>query len=657
MVIKKLLNNAVISRLLILAMDLLVSLIAFFVAVLLRFNFVLPDYVLNVLPQTFLMLIVFRLLPFYFLKTYSGIIKYTGEEDAKNTVFAVSIGSAMLLVFNKIIDPLLISTGQIKWFFFPLSVILIDFVLTSFLLVFYKVSVKVITQEVRLGRKNISQPKRNVAIFGAGKAGLITKQAIERSPVKTMNVVAFFDDDLAICGKSIDGLRIYHTTTDFEEVSKKYLLDTVIISVQNLSADRKEKLVDICLEHDISLMTVPPMDFWNRGNLDLGQIKDFKIEDLLNRDPIQLDNKFLRNQLKDKVILVTGAAGSIGSELVRQIARYDPKLLLMVDVAETPLVDLSLEIEESYADLKHIAVLADVSNPVRMELIFSQYKPELVFHAAAYKHVPAMESSPSEAVRVNVKGTKILADLSTAYRVDKFVMISTDKAVNPTNVMGCSKRVAEIYTQSLNNHNIELGKNTRFITTRFGNVLGSNGSVIPRFRKQLAAGGPLTVTHPEITRYFMTIPEACQLVLEASAMGNGGEIYVFDMGKSVKILDLAEKMIKLAGRVPYKDIDIVFTGLRPGEKLKEELLSNDENTIPTHHNKIMIGKVREYNFKHIEKKIEELIAAEQNPDDFEIVKKMKQLVPEFISNNSVFAALDAPQVDNVPMVKEAPSKV
>jgi FlaA1/EpsC-like NDP-sugar epimerase len=373
------------------------------------------------------------------------------------------------------------------------------------------------------------------------------------------------------------------------------------------------------------------------GELSLNQIKKVRIEDLLERDPIELQNDNIKAQLESKCILVTGAAGSIGSELVRQIVKYYPSKLILIDQAETPLADFKLEMENRFSYIKFKFVIADVRDRERIENEFITEAPDIVFHVAAYKHVPMMEEHPSEAVLTNVGGTRNLANLACAYKVEKFVMISTDKAVNPTNVMGASKRLAEIYVQSLNYTN---QSGTKFITTRFGNVLGSNGSVIPLFRKQIENGGPITVTHPEITRYFMTIPEACQLILEAGSMGHGGEIYIFDMGKDVKIVDLARKMIRLSGFVPDKDIKIKFTGLRPGEKIREELLNSKEGTLPTHHAKIMVAQVRRYDFEEVGPQIEKLISVGKQGDEKNTVLLMKTIVPEFVSNNSRFEALD-----------------
>ncbi|RLD73281.1 MAG: polysaccharide biosynthesis protein, partial [Bacteroidetes bacterium] len=383
------------------------------------------------------------------------------------------------------------------------------------------------------------------------------------------------------------------------------------------------------------VLTLPEVNRWINGELSIKQIRKFKIEDLLERSPIKLDEEKIKKDTLNQIVLVTGAAGSIGSEIVKQLLRFKPKLIIIFDQAESPLYELELELNEKYHFNNFEIVIGNVTNEYRIKKVFDIFKPSVVYHAAAYKHVPMMEHNPAEAIRANVLGTKIVADLALKYSINKFVMVSTDKAVNPTNVMGESKRIAEIYTQSLNGK-----KQTKFITTRFGNVLGSNGSVINRFRKQIEKGGPVTVTHPQITRFFMTIPEACQLVLEAGAMGKGGEVFVFDMGTSVKIADMAKKMIKLSGFELGKDIQINFTGLRPGEKLYEELLNDKENTQPTHHSQIMIGKVREYNFKQVNQKISDLISLITENDNFKIVRVMKEIVPEFKSQNSEYEIID-----------------
>lgn len=415
-------------------------------------------------------------------------------------------------------------------------------------------------------------------------------------------------------------------------------MKTIIVSPAKRNELKKEENLDRFLKHNIKLLTAPPLSEWNQRGLESGDIKEIQIEDLLQRDPIQIDIRKVASHLEGKRVMITGAAGSIGSEIMRQVATFNPYKLILVDQAETPLHDIRLELMDKWRNLDAETIVADIANQTRMEAIFKEFRPQYIFHAAAYKHVPMMEDNVSESIQTNVAGTRILADLAVKYKAEKFVMISTDKAVNPTNVMGCSKRICEIYVQSLAKKlQKEGGHVTQFITTRFGNVLGSNGSVIPRFKEQIRRGGPVTVTHPEIIRYFMTIPEACRLVLEAGSMGNGGEIYIFDMGKPVKIVDLAKRMISLSGRT---DVKIEFTGLRHGEKLYEELLNVKELTKPTYHEKIMIATVREYDYDEVKDRIQHLIDVSYSYDQMKIVAAMKDLVPEFISKNSCFEALD-----------------
>ena len=415
-------------------------------------------------------------------------------------------------------------------------------------------------------------------------------------------------------------------------------MKTIIVSPAKRNELKKEENLDRFLKHNIKLLTAPPLSEWNQRGLESGDIKEIQIEDLLQRDPIQIDIRKVASHLEGKRVMITGAAGSIGSEIMRQVATFNPYKLILVDQAETPLHDIRLELMDKWRNLDAETIVADIANQTRMEAIFEEFRPQYIFHAAAYKHVPMMEDNVSESIQTNVAGTRILADLAVKYKAEKFVMISTDKAVNPTNVMGCSKRICEIYVQSLAKKlQKEGGHVTQFITTRFGNVLGSNGSVIPRFKEQIRRGGPVTVTHPEIIRYFMTIPEACRLVLEAGSMGNGGEIYIFDMGKPVKIVDLAKRMISLSGRT---DVKIEFTGLRHGEKLYEELLNVKELTKPTYHEKIMIATVREYDYDEVKDRIQHLIDVSYSYDQMKIVAAMKDLVPEFISKNSCFEALD-----------------
>lgn len=636
--IRKFITQALLSRFLILSLDLVVVLFSLVVANVLRFNFNVPPHVHDSFIYTATYVILVRLVPFYFLKTYAGLIKYTGEQDIKIVLRAVTLST--LFFISVYLSLRMLEVGDKFLFFYPLSIILIDYVLTCFVLVGYRIVLKIISEEIKSSRSNVRGPKKNAAIFGAGQSGLFVKKAVEDDKLSKLNVVAWLDDNPLVVGKSLEGKRIFHAEKDFKKMVQQFDIDTIILSIQNIEPSRKQRFVDVCLEANIKMLYTPPVKKWLKGELNVQQLKKFNIEDVLNREPIVLDNKYLEFQIADKVVLITGAAGSIGSEIVRQLISYHPSRLILVDVAESPLVELGLEIQEKF-NFENLSIfVGDVSNPNRMERVFREFQPEIVYHAAAFKHVPVMEHMPYEAVRVNILGTKTIADMAVRYKAERFVMISTDKAVNPTNVMGCSKRVAEIYIQSLNNHLKEKGEITRFITTRFGNVLGSNGSVIPRFQKQIEAGGPITVTDPDITRFFMTIPEACQLVLEAGAMGKGGEIFIFDMGKPVRIVDLAEKMIKLSGKIPYQDINIVFTGLRPGEKLEEELLAKKENIIPTHHPKIMKAKVREYDFIEIKSEIEMLISMLAHQNDVDIVSKMKMIVPEYRSNNSVFEDLD-----------------
>jgi FlaA1/EpsC-like NDP-sugar epimerase len=494
----------------------------------------------------------------------------------------------------------------------------------------FRIVVKITFMEMQ----NPTKPKANVIIFGTGEAGIYTKRALDRDAGMKYDVIAFIDDDPKKSGKTIEGINIFGPDK-LQNLLKTKTIAHIIISIQNLNSTKKKEISELCLQYNTKVLVVPPVERWINGELSFKQIKKINIEDLLGREVITLDEKEISKQLRDKVVLITGAAGSIGSELVRQIAQYDPKKLVLLDCAETPLFYLDVEMLEKYKRCPFEIVIGDIRNIQRMQRLFDYFKPEIVYHAAAYKHVPMMENNPSEAVFTNVVGTKTIADLSIKYNVEKFIMISTDKAVHPTSVMGASKMIAEIYTQSMNKFN-----KTKFVTTRFGNVLGSSGSVIPLFKKQIEKGGPITITDPNITRYFMTIPEACSLVLEAGTMGKGGEIFIFDMGKSIKIVELAKKMIQLSGLTLGKDIQIIYTGLRPGEKLYEELLNDKENTIPTHHPQIMIAKVQESDLKTTSKEVDELISLFKTQKNFEIVKKMKQMIPEYISNNSIFVELD-----------------
>ncbi len=605
--------------------DMGICLCSLTLAYLVRFNFSIPKVEIVAFPLVFGMVLGVRAISFYISKTYQGIVKYTSSKDAQRIFIVISIGSLIYISINCIFYYFINHTFPI-----PFSIIIIDYMATAFLMI----SLRVMFKALYLELTNPNKEKRSVIIFGAGESGIITKRTLDRDAGTKYKVLGFIDDDSNKQGKKLEGTTIYGIER-LDDLLRDNDVSNLIISVQGLTAAKKQEIVDISLNHNTKVLNVPPVTNWINGELSFRQIKKVQIEELLEREPIKLDKENIQEQLTGKTILVTGAAGSIGSEIVRQVIRFNPKKIILLDQAESPLYEMEMELFDKYKQQSYEIVMGDIRNLERMENIFKTFEPQIIFHAAAYKHVPMMENNPSESIFTNVSGTKTLADLSVKYKAEKFVMISTDKAVNPTNVMGASKRIAEIYTQSLSKNS-----NTKFITTRFGNVLGSNGSVIPRFRQQIENGGPVTITDPNITRFFMTIPEACQLVLEAGAMGKGGEIFIFDMGKSVKIIDLAKKMIKLSGLILDKDIRIVYTGLRPGEKLYEELLADQENAIPTHHKQIMIAKVKEYDFAIVSSSINDLIDLFSKQNNQSIVKKMKELVPEFKSNNSVYEKLD-----------------
>jgi len=582
---------------------------------------------LRELGSNLIVLTALNTLIFFNFKTYAGIVRYTGVQDA----LRISLSLLASFVTLGLLSAVSMVNGQ-TFIALPLVTLLIYSLLSFLSLISYRVVVKYFFSYLRSSKMN----PRYVIIYGAGEAGFATKRVLEHDPNSKVKVVAYIDDNPRKTEKVVDGVKIY-SFDELDNLFELYEVDEIIISSFSIPARRRAQLVEICLEKNITVLNVPPLDKWINGQFTKKQLQSIKIEQLLERDPIQLNHLELDKQLTGRRVVVTGGAGSIGSEIVRQLLKYHPATIVVVDQAETPLHDLELELTTIKNGTKLVFFLGDVRNKNRMEELFSSFHPQFVYHAAAYKHVPMMELSPSEAILTNVGGTKLIADLATKYHVQRFVMISTDKAVNPTNVIGASKRLAEMYVQGL----AATSTQTKFITTRFGNVLGSNGSVILRFKDQIAQGGPVTVTHPNIIRYFMTIPEATQLVLEAGSMGNGGEIFVFDMGKPVPIVDLARKMIRLSGLVPGVDIDIKYTGLRPGEKLYEELLNDAENTLPTHHEKILIAKVREASVTNIEQEFLELFQLASSADNImSMVAKMKELVPEFLSNNSVFEQLD-----------------
>jgi FlaA1/EpsC-like NDP-sugar epimerase len=631
--IKKINDISFLPRWIILVIDLLLLMSAIVVAYLLRFNFNIAEVLAFKFKEGLVLFLICHLIAIFLTQSYAGIIRYTSIEDGLRISYTTFIGTLLIAIVSYLNYWY---TGSV---IIPLSVLIISFILSVVILFSYRVLVKNLFAYYR----DAVRHRKNVMIFGAGQYGMITKQVIDSDPNARMRVVGFVDDDLKKVGKVINGAPIYDAGYNLDAILEKYHIHEIVISIANLSVERKNELVDYCLKAHVKVRTVPAPDKWVNGELSMNQIKEVRIEDLLGRESIKIDNPKVSENISGQVVLITGAAGSIGSEIAKQILKVKPKKLILLDQAESFLyaIDIELTNLDVNNEIEIVPVIMDVANKRRLEIVFDKHKPHVVYHAAAYKHVPLMEMHPFEAVATNVFGTKNLADLSVQYDVKKFVMVSTDKAVNPTNVMGATKRLAEIYVQSLNDSRSDEVKNiTQFITTRFGNVLGSNGSVIPLFKKQIEKGGPITVTHPEVTRYFMTIPEACQLVIEAGIMGFGGEIFVFDMGRSIKIIDLAKKMVQLSGYEVNTDIKIVFTGLREGEKLFEELLSDKETTLPTHHEKILIAKTERMAHKSIVKELQKLNDLMNYENELGMIMQMKNILPEFISHASRFEALD-----------------
>lgn len=631
----------ILPRWFIFLLDLSCILLCIFFSFILRFNFNLEEVARYNMSYILLSSLMLNAILFYLLKSYSGIIRYTNIEDTFRLLIVNSIAAIFYFSIN-----FGISFFDKTINLFPTSVVVINFFITNFVLITYRLLVRYTFNYYKAAQNETVKVK--AAVFDTGEYGLQTKKVINSFPNSNIQVVAFLDEVLSRTGKLMENIPIYSTDESSFRKLKEDGVELIIIANRKISSDKLVDLVDTSLKYGMKVQQVPPINEWLNGQLAAQQLKDIKIEDLLEREVIKIHNDKIHFELKGKRILVTGAAGSIGSELVRQLINYKPSVIILCDKAETPMHDLHLEIIENYKHANVKSYIGDITDRVRMEHLFEIYSPEVVFHAAAYKHVPLMEDHPSVAVLNNVLGTKNLAELAVLNHVEKFVMVSTDKAVNPTNIMGATKRIAEIFTQSYYKELVKEADKTgaifitKFVTTRFGNVLGSNGSVIPRFKKQLDAGGPITVTHPEITRYFMTIPEACQLVIEAGVMGQGSEIFVFDMGKPVKIVDLARRIIKLAGKEPNVDIKIEYTGLRPGEKLYEELLNDSENVMPTYHDKIMIAKVAEYDFDVVNQKVQKLINSAKQHYTLETVGLIKDLVPEYTSNNMAYQNSNSP---------------
>ena len=612
----------------ILLIDVLIIVVSSLLAYALRYDFRSISLESSTIDKTIVWTVIVNLVFFRVFRTYSNVLRFSSFIDIMRIFVSLTVSYALLMISSV----LLASYLDIR--LAPVSVLFMAYIISFAIMSCSRIVVKMFYELLNFdGSHSV-----NVFIYGAKEAGVNIAKALRVNLRNHYRLRGFIADEPELINKVMMGVKVFPNDESLIDVLNDRDVHTIIISPAKMEELKKSDMADRLLAHNIKLMTAPPLSEWSGQTLNRTQLKEIQIEDLLQRDPIEIDIHKVASHLEGKRVMITGAAGSIGSEIMRQVASFNPYKLILVDQAETPLHDIRLELQDRWRDIDAETIIADISNATRMEDIFKEYQPQYIFHAAAYKHVPMMEDNVSESIQINVFGTRTLADLAVKYGAEKFVMISTDKAVNPTNVMGCSKRICEIYVQSLAKKLQEKGGHvTQFITTRFGNVLGSNGSVIPRFSDQIQRGGPVTVTHPEIIRYFMTIPEACRLVLEAGSMGNGGEIYIFDMGKPVKIVDLAKRMISLSGRT---DVKIEFTGLRHGEKLYEELLNVKELTKPTYHEKIMIATVREYDYDEVKQRIQKLIEVSYTYDQMQIVAAMKDIVPEFISKNSCFEALD-----------------
>lgn len=612
----------------VLLIDVLIIVVSSLLAYALRYDFRSLFSESSSIDVTIVCTVAVNLIFFRAFRTYSNVLRFSSFVDIMRIFVALTVSYALLLIASIVVK----SFTNIN--VAPITVLFMSYIISFAMMACSRIVVKIFFEALNFDGSRSA----NVFIYGAKEAGVNIAKALRVSLRNHYRLRGFIADEPELINKVMMGVKVFPNDDTLIENLDDRDVHTIIISPAKMEALKHSDMADRLLAHNIKLMTAPPLSEWNNQFLDRTQLKEIQMEDLLQRNPIEIDIHKVASHLEGKRVMITGAAGSIGSEIMRQVASFNPYKLILVDQAETPLHDIRLELQDRWRDIDAETIIADISNVTRMEEIFRRYKPQYIFHAAAYKHVPMMEDNVSESIQVNVYGTRTVADLAVKYGAEKFVMISTDKAVNPTNVMGCSKRICEIYVQSLAKKLLaEGGHVTQFITTRFGNVLGSNGSVIPRFRDQIQRGGPVTVTHPEIIRYFMTIPEACRLVLEAGSMGNGGEIYIFDMGKPVRIVDLVKRMISLSGRT---DVKIEFTGLRHGEKLYEELLNVKELTKPTYHEKIMIATVREYDYDEVNERIQKLIDVSYTYDQMKIVAAMKDIVPEFVSKNSCFEVLD-----------------
>ena len=612
----------------ILLIDVLIIVVSSLLAYALRYDFRSIFLESSTIDKTIVCTVIVNLVFFRIFRTYSNVLRFSSFIDIMRIFVSLTVSYALLMISSVLLS----SYMDVR--LAPVSVFFMAYIISFAMMSCSRIVVKMFYELLNFDGSHSA----NVFIYGAKEAGVNIAKALRVNLRNHYRLRGFIADEPELINKVMMGVKVFPNDETLIDVLNDRDVHTIIISPAKMEELKRSDMADRLLAHNIKLMTAPPLSEWSGQTLNRTQLKEIQIEDLLQRNPIEIDIHKVASHLEGKRVMITGAAGSIGSEIMRQVASFNPYKLILVDQAETPLHDIRLELQDRWRDIDAETIIADISNATRMEEIFKEYKPQYIFHAAAYKHVPMMEDNVSESIQINVYGTRTIADLAVKYGAEKFVMISTDKAVNPTNVMGCSKRICEIYVQSLAKKLQQKGGHvTQFITTRFGNVLGSNGSVILRFRDQIQRGGPVTVTHPEIIRYFMTIPEACRLVLEAGSMGNGGEIYIFDMGKPVKIVDLAKRMISLSGRT---DVKIEFTGLRHGEKLYEELLNVKELTKPTYHEKIMIATVREYDYDEVKERIQKLIDVSYTYDQMKIVSAMKDIVPEFISKNSCFEALD-----------------